>query len=69
MFATRNNSIWRRFQNFEQFAARKVLFLLGQTDADALAWQSKRDEDGAAIGETSHRVAAVGEFFELNVEG
>lgn len=69
MLTTRRDSIWRGFQNFEQFATREVLLLLGQADADTFAWQAKRDEDRAAVGQASHRVAAVGEFFELDFKG
>jgi hypothetical protein len=62
MRALRLDSIWRGFEYFNQFPARKILFLLRQADADALARQSKWDEDRAAVGQASHGVTAIGEF-------
>src|SRR5258705_7719030 len=63
---TWNNSLRRLFQYFHQLFACKVALLLRQADTDALAWQSKRNEDRAAIIETSHRVATVGKCGEDN---
>ena len=69
VFTFRLNSILRWIEYFNDFPAREIFLLLRQPHVDAFARQPKWDKDRAAVVEASHRVAAVGVFFKLNVKG
>lgn len=67
MFTFGFNPIRGWVEDFKDFATSEVLLFLRELNPNHLAGQAEGNEDGATVGETSHRFAAVGEFFESDL--
>ncbi len=64
MFAFCRNTIWRGFENLEDFPACEVFLFLRQSHTDSFARQPKRDENRTSVGQTPHCLSTVGQFFD-----